>query len=149
VRSSSMRKSIPTARTVTFQIVLGAAGRRVVSSRGLISEARSGSALYQDKVYFETLDAKVVALNPKTGKVIWENQVADNADGYDFNQASMIVKGKIVMGTKGGSAMLRRTTTFGWAGLCGLCVGLLLSNLGAAQAPPPEPPQRADVHAGG
>jgi glucose dehydrogenase len=36
-------------------------------------------------VYLETLDAKVVALDPKTGKVIWENQVADNADGYDFN----------------------------------------------------------------
>ena len=38
--------------------------------------------------------------------------------------------------------MLRRTTTFGWAGLFGLCVGLLLSNLGAAQAPPPEPPPK-------
>jgi cytochrome c peroxidase len=36
--------------------------------------------------------------------------------------------------------MRRRTTTFGWAGVGGLCVGLLLWNLGAAQAPPPEPP---------
>jgi hypothetical protein len=122
--------------------VLEAVGPHVASSRGLISNARSGGAQYQDKVYFETLDAKVVALNPKTAKIIWENQVADNADGYDFNQASMIVKGKIVMGTKGGSVMLRRTTTFGWAGLCGLCVGLLLTNLGAAQAPPPEPPPK-------
>jgi cytochrome c peroxidase len=36
--------------------------------------------------------------------------------------------------------MLRHTTTCGWVGVGGLCVGLLLWNLGAAQAPPPEPP---------
>ena len=42
--------------------------------------------------------------------------------------------------------MLRRTTTFGWAGLFGLCVGLLLSNLGAAQAPPPEPPPKGPTY---
>ena len=78
----------------------GAAGPHVVSLRGLISEACSGGALYQDKVYFGTLDAKVVALDAKTGKVMWEKQVADNADGYYFNHAPMIVKGKIVMGTK-------------------------------------------------
>jgi hypothetical protein len=122
--------------------VRGAAGPRVVSLRGLISEVCSSGALYQDKVYFGTLDTKVVALEAQTGTVMREKQVTHKADGYDFNQAPMIVKGKIVMGTKGGSAMLRRTTTFGWAGLCGLCVGLLLWNLGAAQAPPPEPPPK-------
>jgi cytochrome c peroxidase len=36
--------------------------------------------------------------------------------------------------------MLRHTTTCGWVGVGGLCVGLLLWNLGAAQAPLPEPP---------
>ena len=135
--------------------MLEAVGPHVASSRGLISDV-CGGAQYRDKVYFETVEAKVVALDAKTGKVIWENQVADNADGYYFNHAPMIVKGKIVMGTSargsvnqqahGGSAMLRRTTTFGWAGLFGLCVGLLLSNLGAAQAPPPEPPPKGPTY---
>ena len=50
--------------------MLGAVGPHVASSRGLISKARSGGAQYQDKVYFGTLDPKVVALDPKTGKVI-------------------------------------------------------------------------------
>ena len=36
--------------------------------------------------------------------------------------------------------MLRHTTTCGWVSVGGLCVGLLLWNLGAAQAPLPEPP---------
>src|ERR687888_1432185 len=46
----------------------------------------------------------------------------------------------------GGSVMTRRTTTFGWVGMCGLCVGLLLWNLGAAQAPPPEPPPKGPIY---
>jgi alcohol dehydrogenase (cytochrome c) len=60
-----------------------------------------GVALYQDKVYFGTLDAKVVALDAKTGKVIWEKSAADYTAGYYFNAAPMIVKGKVVMGTSG------------------------------------------------
>jgi cytochrome c peroxidase len=42
--------------------------------------------------------------------------------------------------------MTRRTTMFGWAGVGGLCVGLLLWNLGAAQAPPPEPPPKGPIY---
>jgi cytochrome c peroxidase len=42
--------------------------------------------------------------------------------------------------------MPRRTTTCGWAGVGGLCVGLLLWHLGAAQAPPPEPPPRGPTY---
>jgi cytochrome c peroxidase len=42
--------------------------------------------------------------------------------------------------------MTRRTTTFGWTGVGGLCVGLLLWNLGVAQAPPPEPPPKGPTY---
>jgi cytochrome c peroxidase len=42
--------------------------------------------------------------------------------------------------------MTRRTTTFGWTGVGGLCVGLLLWHLGVAQAPPPEPPPKGPTY---
>ena len=42
--------------------------------------------------------------------------------------------------------MTRSTTIFGWTGVGGLCVGLLLWNLGAAQAPPPEPPPKGPTY---
>ena len=42
--------------------------------------------------------------------------------------------------------MLRHTTTWGWVGVGGLCVGLLLWNLGAAQAPSPEPPPKGPTY---
>jgi alcohol dehydrogenase (cytochrome c) len=64
-----------------------------------------GVALYKDKVYFGTLDGKVKALDAKTGKLAWEQQVADNADGYFFNHAPLIAKGKIIMGTSGPGEM--------------------------------------------
>jgi PQQ-dependent dehydrogenase (methanol/ethanol family) len=41
-----------------------------------------GVAAYGDKVYMGTLDAKMVALDAKTGKVVWEQQIADPELGY-------------------------------------------------------------------
>ena len=59
----------------------------------------------KDKVYFGTLDGKIKALDAKTGQVAWEQQVADNADGYFFNHAPLIAKGKVIMGTSGPGEM--------------------------------------------
>ena len=42
--------------------------------------------------------------------------------------------------------MRRRTTTFGWAAVGGVGLGLLLWNLGAAQAPAPEPPPKGPIY---
>jgi cytochrome c peroxidase len=42
--------------------------------------------------------------------------------------------------------MTRRTTTFAWAGVGGLCGALVLWNLGAAQVPPPEAPPKGPTY---
>src|SRR5688572_9050656 len=54
--------------------------------------------------------------------------------------------GSVNQAEHGESTMPRRTTTFGWVAVGGLCVGLLLWNLGAAQAPPPEPPPKGPMY---
>ncbi|SNR99816.1 MULTISPECIES: methanol/ethanol family PQQ-dependent dehydrogenase [unclassified Azospirillum] len=61
-----------------------------------------GAAIYGDKVYFGTLDAKLIALNKETGKVIWSKKMADYEAGYSFTAAPMIVDGKIITGNSGG-----------------------------------------------
>ncbi len=61
-----------------------------------------GAAIYGDKVIFGTLDAHLVALNRKTGKVIWNKKIADYEAGYSFTAAPMIVKGKVITGNSGG-----------------------------------------------
>jgi alcohol dehydrogenase (cytochrome c) len=66
-----------------------------------------GVAVYGDKVYLGTLDAKLVALDAKTGKVAWEQQVADPELGYSETMAPTAVNGKILIGTNGGEYGIR------------------------------------------
>ncbi|HYN38763.1 MAG TPA: PQQ-dependent methanol/ethanol family dehydrogenase [Rhodospirillales bacterium] len=61
-----------------------------------------GAAIYGDMVYFGTLDAKVVALDRKTGKVVWSKKIDDYQDGYTITAAPLIVKGKVIIGNAGG-----------------------------------------------
>src|SRR5262245_39187360 len=61
-----------------------------------------GVALYDDLVIFGTLDAKLVALNKDTGKVVWRKTVADYQAGYSISAAPLVVKGKRITGVAGG-----------------------------------------------
>jgi alcohol dehydrogenase (cytochrome c) len=61
-----------------------------------------GVALYDDLVIFGTLDAKLVALNNKTGKVVWKKTVEDYKAGYSITAAPIVVRGKVITGVSGG-----------------------------------------------
>ncbi|HPG88457.1 MAG TPA: PQQ-dependent methanol/ethanol family dehydrogenase [Hyphomicrobium sp.] len=66
-----------------------------------------GAALYGDKVIFGTLDAKLVALNAKTGKVVWTKEIDDFKAGYSYTAAPLIVPTKahgplLLTGVSGG-----------------------------------------------
>ncbi len=66
-----------------------------------------GVAVSGDKVYMGTLDAKLVALDAKSGKVVWETQIADPEKGYSETMAPTAVNGKILIGTNGGEYGIR------------------------------------------
>ncbi|WP_367396910.1 methanol/ethanol family PQQ-dependent dehydrogenase [Sinimarinibacterium sp. NLF-5-8] len=51
-----------------------------------------GAAIYGDKVFFGTLDAAVVALDRKTGKVVWSKKFGDHKVGYTMTGAPAIIK---------------------------------------------------------
>jgi 1-butanol dehydrogenase (quinone) len=53
-----------------------------------------GPAIYGDKVYFGTLDARIVALDKATGKVVWNEKFGDHKVGYTMTGAPFIVKEK-------------------------------------------------------
>nr|WP_067290312.1 PQQ-dependent methanol/ethanol family dehydrogenase [Marinobacterium profundum] len=61
-----------------------------------------GVALYGDLVIFGTLDAKLVALDKDSGKVVWKKTVEDYKAGYSLTAAPMIVNGKVITGVSGG-----------------------------------------------
>ncbi len=51
-----------------------------------------GPAIFGDKVYFGTLDARVVALDRNTGKVVWNEKFGDHKVGYTMTGAPFIIK---------------------------------------------------------
>ena len=68
-----------------------------------------GVAVYGDKVYVGTLDARLVALDRRSGKVAWDQPVeeADPTQGYSFTMAPLAAGGKIIIGTSGGEFGIR------------------------------------------
>lgn len=66
-----------------------------------------GIAALDGMVYMATLDAKLVALDMKTGEVKWETQIADPEKGYSETMAPVAVDGKILIGTNGGEYGIR------------------------------------------
>jgi alcohol dehydrogenase (cytochrome c) len=67
----------------------------------LFDRARGTIALYADKVLLATADAHIVALDAKTGKVVWDTTVADYRQGYTFTGGPMVAKGKVIAGISG------------------------------------------------
>jgi alcohol dehydrogenase (cytochrome c) len=60
-----------------------------------------GTALYEGKLYRGTTDAHLISLDAKTGKLLWDVQVADATNGYFISAAPMAYAGKIFVGEGG------------------------------------------------
>ena len=66
-----------------------------------------GVQVLGDLVYLATLDSKLVALNAKTGEVVWKTNIADPELGYSETMAPTVVKDKVLIGTNGGEYGIR------------------------------------------
>jgi alcohol dehydrogenase (cytochrome c)/quinohemoprotein ethanol dehydrogenase len=69
--------------------------------RACCDAVNRGVALYGDKVYVGTLDGRLVALDQKTGKVVFEKVVVPNQEDYTITGAPRIVKGRVILGASG------------------------------------------------
>ena len=61
-----------------------------------------GVALYGNNVFMATLDNFVVALDAKTGNVVWKKQLAPADMGQAMTLAPLVVKSKVIIGMSGG-----------------------------------------------
>jgi alcohol dehydrogenase (cytochrome c) len=66
-----------------------------------------GVAIERGKLFMGTLDAKLVALDARTGSLLWEKQIADPEKGYSETMAPTVVDGKVLIGTNGGEYGIR------------------------------------------
>ncbi|MBU6292281.1 MAG: PQQ-binding-like beta-propeller repeat protein [Burkholderiales bacterium] len=66
-----------------------------------------GVAVSEGKLFMGTLDAKLVSLDAKTGKLLWETEIADPELGYSETMAPSVANGKVLIGTNGGEYGVR------------------------------------------
>jgi alcohol dehydrogenase (cytochrome c) len=66
-----------------------------------------GVAIEGGKLFMGTLDAKLVAMDAKDGKVLWEVEIADAEKGYSETMAPTVIDGKVLIGTNGGEYGIR------------------------------------------
>ena len=66
-----------------------------------------GVAILNDTVYYGSINAELVALDSRTGRVKWMVKMADHKLGYSSTVAPLAVKDKIVIGVAGGEFGVR------------------------------------------
>mgnify|MGYP003875102047 CR=1 FL=1 len=70
-----------------------------------------GVAVHGPHVYMGTLDARLVALDKKSGSVVWDIEVADPAFGYSITHAPLVVGNTVIVGVSGGEYGIRGHVT--------------------------------------
>ncbi|NIR44421.1 MAG: PQQ-binding-like beta-propeller repeat protein [Gemmatimonadetes bacterium] len=66
-----------------------------------------GVAVWDDKVYVATLDARLVALSRADGSEVWASEIADPEAGYSETMAPLVYDGKVIIGTSGAEYGIR------------------------------------------
>lgn len=63
--------------------------------------ANRNGVLYEDKLILATHDAHLVALDARTGAVIWDKKVGDWTIGQHYSGGPQIIRGRVVAGMSG------------------------------------------------
>ncbi|HBJ90486.1 MAG TPA: PQQ-dependent dehydrogenase, methanol/ethanol family, partial [Gammaproteobacteria bacterium] len=66
-----------------------------------------GVAILGETLFMSTLDAHLVAIDARTGNLLWDKEVAPHDSGYSKTAAPLIVKDKVVTGIAGGEFGIR------------------------------------------
>ncbi len=66
-----------------------------------------GLAILGDTLFMATVDARLIALDARSGKPLWNTRVADNEAGYSMTLAPLVVKDKVIVGVAGGEYGIR------------------------------------------
>ncbi|MGC4253009.1 MAG: PQQ-binding-like beta-propeller repeat protein [Sphingobium sp.] len=70
-----------------------------ISEYNILGRNKRSIALYGDKVYFGSWDNAIVALDAKTGKLVWETDRGDGPKGVSNSTGPIVVDGVVIAGT--------------------------------------------------
>lgn len=72
-----------------------------------INPFNRGVAVLGNRVFFGTLDASLIALDARSGRLLWESKVADTMTGNSLTGAPLALDNKIIVGIAGGEFGIR------------------------------------------
>jgi len=68
---------------------------------GVRASVKRNMALYSNKLFAGTSDLHVIALDVKTGALVWDQPIASPADGWTLTGGPLVAKGKVMQGIAG------------------------------------------------
>jgi quinohemoprotein ethanol dehydrogenase len=84
-----------------------------MDERSVIWNVNRGVAFWRGKVYVGTVDGRLIALEAKTGHVLWSTPTFDDADGLKtISGAPRVFNGKVIIGHGGESGTRGYVTTY-------------------------------------
>ena len=66
-----------------------------------------GLAVHGHTLFMGTLDAHLVAIDARNGRLLWNTTVAEKSHGYSLSLAPLVVKDKVIVGVGGGEYGIR------------------------------------------
>ena len=70
-----------------------------------------GAAAWKGRIYSGTLDGRLIALDAKTGKLVWEVMTVPEGQRYTVSGAPRVVKGMVLIGNGGAESGIRGYVT--------------------------------------
>ena len=77
------------------------------STRAATAVYRGAPAIYNGKLFRITADNHLVALEMKTGRVLWNQKYAEAKEGYHSSGAPIVANGVLISGMAGGESTTR------------------------------------------
>jgi alcohol dehydrogenase (cytochrome c) len=77
------------------------------AARNCCGNLSRGLAILGDRLFLAAFDARMIAIDAKTGKELWNTEAADPKQGHAFTHAPLVIKDKVIAGTAGGEFGVR------------------------------------------
>ena len=93
---------------VTGRVFWTYAYNNVKEARACCGRVNRGLAILGDTLFMGTLDAHVIAVDAKNGKLLWDTNTGGNPGaGYSITHAPLVIKDKVIIGVAGGEYGIR------------------------------------------
>jgi alcohol dehydrogenase (cytochrome c) len=76
-------------------------------ARTCCGRVNRGLAILGDTLFMGTIDAHLLAIDAKSGQLLWDAKVANAAERYSITMAPVVIKDKVLIGTAGGDMGIR------------------------------------------